>query len=426
MTILFLLLCLTSLVYNVDGKPKLKGGPGIGPPATPVPSGAVFDITKHGATPGAADDTDDEGESANSLAFIQAWKAACGGIGATRVLIPKGIFVTGPVIFAGPCKAKVTVEIQGNVLANTDISLYSEPHVIMFENVEGVTLTGTGVVDGQGAKHWQSNDCSKNSNCAALPTSIKFHRVNNSVIEGVQSVNPMFFHMFVSNCHNVTIRNVKIAAPFNSPNTDGIHIGSSDLVTIADSLIGTGDDCVSIGHGSRQITVTGVTCGPGHGISVGSLGKYNNELEVVGVLVKNCTLSGTTNGARIKTWPGNKANKASAITYEDLIMDHVKNPIIIDQQYGKKKSSEASHVKISDVHFKNIRGTSATTELVTFACSPALPCEGIEVADVNLSFEGKAVLHKLKKPLGAIGNLATTCMNAKVIFNGKNGGIGCK
>lgn len=74
--------------------------------------------------------------------------------------------------------------------------------------------------------------------------------------------------------------------------------------------------------------------------SVGSLGKYKDELEVVRVLVKNCTLSGTTNGARIKSWPGNKPNKASAIIFEDLVMDHVKNPIIIDQQYGKKESKE--------------------------------------------------------------------------------------
>ena len=76
----------------------------------------------------------------------------------------------------------------------------------------------------------------------------------------------MFFHMFVSNCQNVTIRGVKLEAPFNSPNTDGIHIGSSEFITVANTIIGTGDDCVSIGHGSKNINVLGVTCGPGHGI----------------------------------------------------------------------------------------------------------------------------------------------------------------
>ena len=102
--------------------------------------------------------------------FIQAWRAACDSSGVTRVIIPKGNFVIGPVLFSGPCKSKVTVEIQGTVLANTDISLYPEPFVIMFENVNDVTLTGTGIVDGQGAKHWGNNDCSGNNDCAPLPT----------------------------------------------------------------------------------------------------------------------------------------------------------------------------------------------------------------------------------------------------------------
>ncbi|KAK2662999.1 hypothetical protein Ddye_001573 [Dipteronia dyeriana] len=41
-----------------------------------------------------------------------------------------------------------------------------------------------------------------------------------------------------------------------------------------------------IGDGSKKISITKVTCGPGHGISVGSLGKYNNEEPVVGVTVR--------------------------------------------------------------------------------------------------------------------------------------------
>ncbi|XP_074267525.1 exopolygalacturonase clone GBGE184-like [Silene latifolia] len=383
---------------------------------------AVFDVTKYGAVGDGSPATTDDGDSANSLAFIQAWRAACDSPGVTRVIIPKGTFMVGPVLFSGPCKSTVTVEIQGIVLANPDVTLYSEPEWILFENVDGVTLTGTGVVDGNGPKTWSLNDCSKSSDCAPLPTSIKFHRVNNGVIDGIKSDNAMFFHMFITNCQNVAIRNVKITAPFNSPNTDGIHIGGSTLVNITNSIIGTGDDCISIGHGSKDITVTGVTCGPGHGISIGSLGKYNNELEVSKVLVKNCTLIGTTNGARVKSWPGNKPNKASGIIFEDLIMDHVKNPIIIDQQYGKKKSTEASHVKISDVHFRNIRGTSTTNEVVTLACSPAIPCEGIEISNINLTFDGKQVLHRKVAP--NLGVLAI-CSNAKVTFSGKHDGINC-
>lgn len=68
--------------------------------------------------------------------------------------------------------------------------------------------------------------------------------------------------------------------------------------------------------------------------SVGSLGKYPNEQDVNGLFVKNCTMNGTTNGIRIKTWadsPG--ASMATNMNFENIVMKHVRNPIIIDQAY---------------------------------------------------------------------------------------------
>lgn len=68
--------------------------------------------------------------------------------------------------------------------------------------------------------------------------------------------------------------------------------------------------------------------------SVGSLGRYWNEGDVSGLVVRDCTMTGTSNGIRIKTWansPGSSA--ATNMTFENIVMNNVTNPIIIDQAY---------------------------------------------------------------------------------------------
>lgn len=69
-----------------------------------------------------------------------------------------------------------------------------------------------------------------------------------------------------------------------------------------------------------------------HG-SIGSLGKVEEELEVKDIQVKNVSMVGTENGVRIKTWPDRYAVNASNITFSDISMQNVKNPIVIDQEY---------------------------------------------------------------------------------------------
>ncbi|KAK1403646.1 hypothetical protein POM88_003251 [Heracleum sosnowskyi] len=49
-----------------------------------------------------------------------------------------------------------------------------------------------------------------------------------------------------------------------------------------------------------------ISCGPGHGISIGSLGKDNSTCIVTKVVLDNAFFIGTTNGLRIKTWQDNQ------------------------------------------------------------------------------------------------------------------------
>lgn len=96
--------------------------------------------------------------------------------------------------------------------------------------------------------------------------SITFNWVNELVISGLVSINSQQTHLVINSCNSVAVRNVKLVAPADSPNTDGIHVQSSTGVTITGATLQTGDDCVSIGPGTRNLYMSNIKCGPGHGV----------------------------------------------------------------------------------------------------------------------------------------------------------------
>lgn len=85
-------------------------------------------------------------------------------------------------------------------------------------------------------------------------------------MKDITSVNSKFFHIALLSNANFKASGIKIVAPAESPNTDGIHLERNTAVTISKSEIGTGDDCISVGQGNHDITIAGIKCGPGHGI----------------------------------------------------------------------------------------------------------------------------------------------------------------
>ncbi|KAK8366558.1 hypothetical protein V6Z11_A02G126900 [Gossypium hirsutum] len=196
------------------------------------------------------------------------------------------------------------------------------------------------------------------------------------------------FHVNVLGCKNITFEHFTLSAPDESPNTDGIHIGRLDGVNVLNSEIKTDDNCVPIGDGSKNLVINGVTCGLGHGISIGSLKLFKNEEPVDRVTVKNYTMTNTSNGVRIKSWLGAEASTCLNIHFEDIIMTNVSSPIIIDQKYcpwNKCKINEESKAKLSNISFKNIHGTSARPEAVKIICSSTMPCENVELADIEIT-----------------------------------------
>lgn len=358
------------------------------------------------------DGTDD------SEAFNSAWKVACSSKKAV-LLVPKNrIYHLKPVTFSGPCNSGLTMRIDGTIKASNKPSDYSSDptHWLVFKKLLNFNVQGAGTFNGNG-KIWWRKSCKHNKSlpCKDAPTAVTFTSCTNLGVSGIRSKNAQQMHITFQKCENVKAWNLKVYAPESSPNTDGIHVTGSKNVQIMSSLIRTGDDCVSIVNGSSNVKVTDIKCGPGHGISIGSLGKANSEAIVSDVLVNRAQLSGTSNGVRIKTWPGG-SGYAKNIVFQNIVMNNVTNPIIITQKYCDQKTpcvKQDSDVQIENVSFNNIKGTSASDIAITLDCSDNYPCKGIVLQNINLVSKAGRVNEQAKcynvDGLSSLGRVSPDC-----------------
>ncbi|KAK6912598.1 Glycoside hydrolase, family 28 [Dillenia turbinata] len=353
----------------------------------PQPQIDTYDVMEFGAVA--------DGETDDSRAFLEAWEKACAATGYVSTLfVPHGTYLLQPVLFRGPCKSKkIRVEIWGTIVAPPTLEAWKDcdrKGWIQFKKIDGLRVGGFGQIDGRGSPWWEE-------------FAMGFHSCNDVKLSGLRHLNPPKNHITVNGCRGVVISNVTIVAPNDSPNTDGINISLSTNVTIRDSFIGTGDDCVAINGNTSFINITGVMCGPGHGISLGDPRRGSADT-VEEVHVSNCTFNGTTNGARIKTWQGGKGY-ARRISFKNIALIKAKNPIIIDQFYCNGKHNckdQESAVKVSDVTYERMKGTCINKRAAAFNCSNTVSCDNIIMREVMITSQVKTFV---------------TCNNANGIAN---------
>eukprot|EP00253_Pinus_taeda_P028839 PITA_28839 len=344
---------------------------------TPVNGGAIFSVDSYGAQ--------GNGISDDSQAFLAAWNAACASSSSSVFLVPQGKnCLVKPIIFSGPCKTPdMAAQISGRIVAPADPSNWNPQDRtiwLKFSNVQGLTIQGGGIINGSGRKWWEAS-CKKDPSKAFMVDSSSNVHLRDLTFQNSQQI-----HVQIYRSTYVQLENMQIVAPGDSPNTDGIHVSASQHVVIQNSTIATGDDCVSIVTGSSDIQINKLICGPGHGISIGSLGKDNAKDVVSDVIVNGASLTGTQNGVRIKTWQGG-SGYAQGIVFQHVSMNNVSNPIIIDQYYCDSPTpchDQISAVQVSNVTYTDITGTSATKEAIKLACSTTVPCTKVAMEGINL------------------------------------------
>ncbi|TYI11236.1 hypothetical protein ES332_A09G197600v1 [Gossypium tomentosum] len=313
--------------------------PGVADPLT-------YNVLNYGAKP------DDNFDSTQAL--VAAWTLACGSINPATIYVPPGRFLVRNVVFRGQCKNNgIVFRIDGTLVAPSDYKVIgSTGNWLFFEHVNGVSIYG-GILDGQGTGLWTCKRSGKG--CPSGATSLGFSNSRSIETRGLTSLNSQMYHIVINECQPL--------------------------------------DCVSVGPGTNNLWIEKVACGPGHGISIGSLGKEVEEAGVQNVTVKTVAFTGTENGVRIKSWGRQSSGFARNILFQHAVMTDVQNPIVIDQHYCPDEKScpdQVSGVKISDVTYQDIHGTSATEVAVKFDCSSEYPCSNIRLEDVKLTYRNKA------------------------------------
>ncbi|HVT74634.1 MAG TPA: pectate lyase [Lacunisphaera sp.] len=378
-------------------------------PALPVIPDREFRLTDFGAI--------GDGHTLNTDAFRRAI-AAVREAGGGRLVVPKGEYRTLP--FELCSRLDLHLEEGAVIEAPASFGDYGLPEpdtlgsqaevrekvtvpppLIHAHKVHDVALTGTGAIDGNGARWWAWAERA----ARAAPGRLVYPRPHLVVIDGGERLlvadvtlrNSSRFHLVPQRVNDLTIERVKVRAPSNAPNTDAIDPGPGRNFLIRDCDIDTGDDDIVIKSGGTNVLIENNTIKHGHGISIGS----ETIAGVDNMLVRNCTFENTDNGIRIKSMRG-AGGLVHNVRYENIRMRGVANAILLQLDYidnnrpdfkGDPARVPAIHdIVLQDVTIENSRSAGRIVGL------PDSRITGVTLRNVRISAEHDLVIKDADEP----------------------------
>lgn len=301
---------------------------------------------------------------------------------------------------------------------------------IFAENCEDISITGEGLIDGQGGKWWESYRNLRQGQISVevlkvqnkllplnaritggsggggretgflRPSLVQFKNCKKVHIEGITLKDSPFWNTHILYCQDVHIENVSFINPENAPNTDGLDIDSSTQVLVDNCLFNVGDDClclksgmdddgIRVGRTTSHVVIRNCSMEKGHGgIVLGS----ETSGGIKDITVESCRMNGTDRGIRVKTRRG-RGGIIENILLRDITMDHVSAPIVMNMFYrcgadesnlDQLKSMEIPDVLspdsipvIKNIHIKDIKAREVKSSSAFFFGLPESPIEGI-------------------------------------------------
>jgi len=357
-----------------------------------------FEITRYGAVGDAAKDCTDA---------IAKAIAACHQAGGGRVVVPSGVFMTGPVVL----QSNVDLHVAAGATLRFDrdpkrylplvytrwegLECLNYSAFIYSDGQDNIAVTGEGTLDGNcDCEHWWP--WKGRTNCGwskgqpwqeearnrlnemgqkdvplkdrkfgegsyLRPSFFEPVRGKNILIEGVTITNSPMFEVHPTLCSNVTVRNVKIVS--HGPNNDGCDPDSCRDVLIENCSFDTGDDCIAIKSGrnrdgrrvgvpSVNLVIRGCEMQDGHGgITIGS------EMSggVRNVFAENCRMNSPhlNEALRFKT-NAMRGGAIEHVCFRNIAIGQVSDAVLqIDFQYEEGEQGPERPV-VRDIELQNV------------------------------------------------------------------------
>lgn len=314
-----------------------------------------------------------DGATLCTSAFAEAI-AAASARGGGEVRVPPGQFLTGAIFLRS--HVNLHLEAGAMIVGSQEPEDYplvesrwegadAQCHagLITGLDLEHVTISGRGTIDGGGAAWWRR--VRDKTLTHPRPRLINLVRCRHVAIEGVTLRNSPSWTLNPTLCEDVVVDGVTVINPPDSPNTDGINPDSCRNVRITRCYVDVGDDCITIKAGSEgaavqapceNIVVSDCVLMHGHGgVVIGS------EMSggVRNVLISNCVFDRTDRGIRIKTRRG-RGGVVEDIRVTNVIMRRVSCPITVNMYYRCGLTAD----EMSDVGSRELQPVTRTTPTI--------------------------------------------------------------
>lgn len=329
----------------------------------PVPN-RVFDVRDHEAI----------GDGyANDTAALQAAIDACAAAGGGQVLVSGArCYRTGTIYLRD--RVQLYLDDQAMLQASLDQSHYAEPVLIVADGATGVSVAGTGSIDGRSQdfmKAW--NDTSgwgpwEYTPASWRPKMFEFRACTDVTVRDITFGNAPQWGLHLMGCDHVLVEQLTVRNNLEVPNCDGVDIDRSRDVEVSHCRLWAGDDSVVVKASKNP---AGRDFGSTDGVHVHDceltsqsaalkVGTETNA-DISNVLFELCTVHSSNRACSIQL---RDSGNVSGVTFRGITFD---SRYFSDPWWGHGEALSVTAIPrtagapigtISDVRFERITGTS--------------------------------------------------------------------